>query len=215
MCLYYHKIDLNQLSTSNPYSEEYPSPVELALPNNIIVETPESQRYSAWSNLRRFPSLNSHPAPDRTDSLSAAQGGITVLGPRELAKQQYIPYRPYRAQQQHAANQASKPPRASSDASIRKLHHHSRVNSLQSIYSPDYDHSVEPSTSKSVGPVSEDEFSYLSSSPGQSVDKRFRTFSEGTATIVPDAVVSFPPPLRNRHAEQSSRKWIDQLCQNL
>ncbi|KAK5958866.1 hypothetical protein OHC33_000710 [Knufia fluminis] len=218
MCLYYHRIDLEQLSTSNPFSKEYLFPDESPLPNNTIVESPESRRHTAWTNLRRFPSLKSYPAEDSTRFPDAALEDITVRGPRELSKQRYMPYQPFRDQQPPTANQTLKLPNTSSHASIRKLHHHNRVDSMRSIYSPDDDHSVNTSTPKSVSPVSEADSPKLSCTSEQSkpsFDRARWSFEGDIPTTVSDIEVPFPPPLRVRHAEQSPTIWMDQLCQNL
>lgn len=218
MCSYYARIDIKLLSTSNPFSEEYPSPAEAAMPNNIIVESPESQRHTAWTNLRRFPSLSRRAPPANTESSNSSPGYISIRGPRELAKQTDLSCdKPFRPQQQPAAIDSPSRPSSStsSKSSPHKLQHHNRVDSLQSIYSPDHDHSSDTSTPRPMSPVSEDEFSYLSSSHERSTKAKYTPFVRDGSRAVSVAEEPLPPPLKIRRAEQSSSAWMDQLCQKL
>ena len=214
MCSYYARIDIKLLSTTNPFSEEYLSPVESTLPYNIIVESPESQRHTAWTNLRRFPSLHNPALLNSTQSSKVSSRGITIRGPKELAKEQNISYQPFRPQQR-PATQTSKLFDASSTTPPRRLHHHDRVDSLASSYSPVSDTSPSADTPSSMSPVSEDEFAYLPSSSQSSTKTGYMPFMTNTSTVLPDAEVPIPPPLKIRRAEQSSVAWIDQICRNL
>jgi len=204
MCSYYIRVDIKHLSTSNPFSEEYESPAETAMPNNIIVESPESRRHTAWTNMRRFPSSSRSAAPANTESSNSSPGYITILGPTELAKRTNLwCNQPFRLQQQPAAADRSNRPLAStsSRSSPHKLQHHNRVDSLQSIYSPDYDHSSDTSTPRSMSPISEDEFSYLPSSHERSTRAKYTPFVRDRSRAVSVAEVPLPPPPKIRHAE--------------
>ena len=214
MCSYYTRIDIKLLSTTNPFSEEYLSPVESTLPYNIIVESPESRRHTAWTNLRRFPSLHSPALLDSTQSSKESSKGITIRGPRELAKEQTVSYQHFRPQQRPATQTFKR-----SDASIttppRRLYYHDRVDSLGSSYSPVSDTSSSGGPQGSISPVSEDEFAYLPSSPRLWAKTGDMSFLTDTSRVLPDAEVPIPPPLKIRRAEDSSVAWIDQMCKNL
>lgn len=57
MCLIYKELDLKDLPTSNPFSENVPSPVGPPIPECILIESPAAHQYPAWTDLRRFPSM--------------------------------------------------------------------------------------------------------------------------------------------------------------
>lgn len=204
MCSYYLKIDVKHLSTSNPFSEEYSTPAEAAMPSNIIVESPESRKHTAWSNLRRFPSLDCPAAPASTVSRKAFPGHITIRGPRELAKQPNLscnePDLP--PQQPAIVRNPSRPSSStSSRLSPRKLQHQGRTDSLQSIYALDCDHSSDTSTLKSMSPVSEDEFSYLSLSHERPIQGRHKPVIRDGSRVFNVAEVPLSAPLRARCPE--------------
>lgn len=180
MCSFYTKIDIQQLPLSNPFLDDMtPSPVEVELPNNIVVESPESGVHTAWTNVRRFPSLHQQNlSTGARTSQQTTSRTISINGPREMAKQDQFSYTAFHPQLQ--SNKA--PHRASAIVSRQhKLQHHSRVDSfpeamVEKIVSGK---SSQNSTPRSTSPGSvisyaddEDEFSYLPSSA-----KIARTFS--------------------------------------
>lgn len=57
MCLIYNEIDLKELPTSNPFSENVPTPIDPSVPECILIESPSAHQYPAWTGLRRFPSM--------------------------------------------------------------------------------------------------------------------------------------------------------------
>ena len=206
MCSYYQKIDLKHLPTSNPWLEA--SPIDVAVPDNIIVESPEAQKRTAWTNMHRFPSLNSAKHDATTSPLPKP---MTILGPTQLMKQRLATYNPRHVQR--------KPIATSSDAAqqgnplSRRLSRQGRVASFPSATSTDSDHESLSRTSPSdpSSPVSDEEFEYLplsqsqSRHPPQSLPSKF---SIGYRMPVP-----VPTPVRIRHP-QSSTQWMNEACGN-
>lgn len=215
MCSYYHQIDLKQLPSSNPFAEENTTPVETTLPNNIVVESPDSQIHTAWTNIRRFPSLYRHPPTKNEYATSSTLSSkpITVLGPRELARQSQLPYEPYRRGQNFSPLDTSV---KDARAQPHQLLHQSRINSIPVTVqtSIEHDSSSSEAASGQPSPVSEDEFSYLPSSQSTLVSPIEPQPSLDIARTAIRVEVPIPAPLRIRRAPQSSTEWMDDVCRN-
>ena len=218
MCSYYTRIDIRSLSTSNPFSTEYLSPAEPNLPNNITIESPESQRHTVWTNLQRFPSPNSYAAPGSTRPSCPSPATITIRGPTELAKlSNHSNYKPYRPQNHHppAIEVSHLPTSSPSTISPRRLQRRNRVDSLQSIYPPESGHSLHRDTPELTSPVSEDEFLYLPSSPNRVAKLRYTLVARDALEDAAGADMPASPPQGVGRAENSSSTWMNEICRNL
>lgn len=174
ICSYYVKLDLEELPTSNPFIDDdddmIPSPTDVEVPNTIIVETPELGQHTAWTNLRRFPSLYyaSPPGPRQVQStIKSPSRRISIYGPRqvvEFGRSSHVASDSYQqgravSSQAHTCDMISSPQ--------RKLQRHDRVDSFPEAMTDDfvYSRSFPRSTAESTSSVSdEEEFSYLPSS---------------------------------------------------
>lgn len=226
MCSFYTKLDIKQLPLSNPFLDDTsPTPVEVELPSNIVVESPESGVHTAWTNVRRFPSLHQqHIYTDSQTSQQSTPRSISIHGPKEMSKQgqfSYVPYNPQQQAKKNALRQAD-----TFVSSQRKLQRHSRIDSFPEAMSEKAasGKSSQNSTPGSLSPVSaddyedddEDEFSYLPSTP-----KVVRVFSPQIVSVkqpfkhAVTSDVSLPEPLRIRRKEQGPAQWMNEVCQNL
>lgn len=217
MCSIYNNIDLRQLPASNPFLEGDVSPADVAMPHDIIVESPESQRHTAWTNMRRFPSLHrpSTVKHEISSSSSPLPKPITIFGPRQLARQSQSPYEAY---QSSAKSEIQNLSHKDARAQPHKLVHQSRVNSvpLKIHTGIELDDSSTGSTSGQPSPVSDDEFAYLPSSqstlsrPPTNLYPTINTVQEVSAVDVP-----VPAPLKVRRTPQSPTEWMNEVCKNL
>ena len=210
MCSYYQKIDLKHLPTSNPWLEA--SPIDVAVPDNIIVESPEAQKRTAWTNMHRFPSLNQSACSAKHDATtSPSPKAITIRGPTQLAKQRPATYDPRHVQRKPLATSTETVQQG--NPLSRRLSRQGRVLSFPPVTSADSDHESPSCTSSPdpPSPVSDDEFEYLPTS-----QLRFKSaprshpprFSIGYRMPVP-----VPTPLRIRNP-QSSTQWVNEACAN-
>ena len=89
MCLIYNELDLKELPRSNPFSENVPTPIDSSVPECIFIESPAAQRYTAWTDLRRFPSMAA--ATDRNStSKHHSPRSISIQGPSTFPPQQTL-----------------------------------------------------------------------------------------------------------------------------
>lgn len=228
MCSFYTKLDLRQLPVSNPFLDDMtPTPVEaeVEVPNNIIVESPESSRHTAWTNMRRFPSLHRPgviPGPPSSSSSSSPQSAsrtISIYGPREMAKLDQHNYVAFNPQQQQRKTDTVYVP--STTASFHhKLQHHNRVDSFPQAMTEEFSSgtSSQSSTPRCQSPVSDDEeFSYLPSTPKLAQTQILRpAVVRQPASHVVTTDASCPEPLRfNKHKEQAAAQWMSEACNTL
>lgn len=217
MCSFYIKLDIKQLPLSNPFLDDMtPTPTEVELPNNIVVESPESGIHTAWTNVRRFPSLHQQnlSAGTRT-SQQITTRTISINGPRELAKQDQFSYVAF-----HPQPRSNKPPHQNSAVVLNqhRLPQHNRIDSfpdamVEKIMSEKSSQNLTP---RSISPASmssyhddddDDEFSYLPSSP-----KVARTFSPRIVAVKQSpkragaSELPYPEPLRIKYKEQGSAR---------
>lgn len=223
MCSYYTKIDLAQIPTSNPFLDGItsPSPVEpeAVMPNNIVIESPDSTRHTAWTNMRRFPSLyrpvgktqrhSMHmPAPS---SSQPTPRSISIYGPQERSKSDRHSFTSIntQGQQRHSVTVQL----SDSAASFHhKLQHYNRVDSFPEAMTDGSVSSISSpgSTPRSLSPVSDDEeFDYL-----PSLVRVFETRSPHTVRVkkpvkfAADTSVHVPEPLRfTRYNDQPTTQW--------
>lgn len=177
ICSYYTRIDLRQLPTSNPFLDDFtPTPIEaeVEVPNTIVVESPESSQHTAWTNMRRFPSLHrvrmaSDLPPLSTSVLSSPQSAsrtISIFGPREVSKVEQHPHPTFEPQSQRRHI-----PIVQSTNSTTTWHpqlqHYNRVDSFPRAMSEGSVSSTSShggDTPGNLSPVSDDEeFAYLPS----------------------------------------------------
>lgn len=217
MCSFYNRIDLKQLPTSNPFLDEDASPADIPVPNDIIIESPESQRHTAWTNMRRFPSLYLSAPAKNENSLSSSTlpKPISIFGPQELTRQSQSPYQSYL---HGTKSEVQNIPRKDARAQPHKLVHQSRVNSvpLRIHTRVECDDSSTGSTSGQPSPISDDEFAYLPSSRYTITPPQTNSYSAvETAKEVLSVDVPIPAPLKVRRAPQSPTEWMNEACRNL
>lgn len=228
ICSYYTKIDVRQLATSNPFLDGTLTPtpvdaeveVEVKLPTTIIIESPDSSQQTAWTNLRRFPSLYRapiHHEPSLLPLSSASSSQITprtisIYGPREMSKFNQDSYNTFGQQNwqrnTHIGNSAIR-----DNSFHRKLQHHNRVNSSHEIVT---DGSVsglssQSSTPRDLSPVSdEEEFAYLPSSVEVIEVAQPRIMPiRAPADYTAPTNVTVPKPLNfNKYKDRPSAQWM-------
>jgi len=219
MCTYYDRINLKELPTSNPFniSDELESPIEPALPNNIIVESPESQRHIAWQNLRRFPSLHTGAAFGGDKQTDAAPT-ISVYGPRELLRPLARPIlatRERKSPPPHIKAVIRSVPVATGH---RKLQHQDRILSFSDAIVDELEHDPTslPGTPKSQSSISdEDEFSYLASStttPTFSSPPKVKSSHDYFVQNTRSLELANSKLLASSQAPSASTAWMAQIC---
>ena len=196
LCSLYNKINLTTLPSSNPWldEEEFQPP-----PTTIFVESPESARYTAWSNVRRFPSLL--PLAVELDSSSTP----VVSSPQE--------YRGVVRQNRSTWQSINRKPLPV----VHELQRRRRVDSFTAVVQQERN-----MTPESLTPTSEHGFEFGSvpkpvelpaenrrrKSSVVSREYQYRTFN-------PSAVSLVPAPLRVRsNVSESQSDYINELCQD-
>lgn len=213
MCSYYTKLDLERLPLSNPFLDDMtPSPVEIQMPSNIVVESPESNRHTAWTNVRRFPSLQRPGTVPREAQPSSQHSPrfISIYGPREMSKQSQYTYVPFSPSRDHAGPEAD-----ANTFTPRKLQHHNRIDSFPQALADESTpgRSSPSSTPRSLSPVSdEDEFSYLPSTPRVAKAYATRVIILGQPVI---SQIQRPRPAKTPHQETATTQWMNEACRNL
>lgn len=214
MCNYYLNIDLRQLPTSNPFAtDDVDSPtVGLELPSNIVVESPESQRYVAWQSIQRFPSL-------RLDSATADK----EQSPRPKSFTIYRPYEQPRLPMNNS-NTLESPRRIHSPPPTRvvirrvpvtiglhKFQERDPVSAKAEVEHVDEDQAHSGFTSEPVSPISdEEEVSYLRAIPTPLHKPQHLPVIASVRGCVPAVLQP-----GTRHSQIPSTEWMAQACRNL
>lgn len=212
MCSYYQRIDLRQLPASNPFTDnDLDSPsIEPELPNNIIVSSPESQRYVAWQKMQRFPSLK----PDSViadPETSQRPGSFTIYGPREQSR-----LSTHALQSSPGRTYFAPTPRVTKHVPVaigRTLQRQDRVlvPTQAAIEHPDNDQSHGPDSPKSISSMSDtEEFSYLHTAPAPLHKPQLPPILTTMTSHVPMTLQAGV-----RQPQTVSTQWMTQACQNL
>lgn len=222
MCTYYDRINLKELPTSNPFivSDDLDSPAEPVLPNNIIVESPESQRHIAWENLRRFPSLHMD-ATMGSDKQTNRTPTFSIYGPRELTRPAGEPILATKERKSPPPHIKAVIRRVPVSSGHHKLQHQDRISSFSDAIVDELEHDPTslPGTPKSQSSISdEDEFSYLASptmTPPFTSLPKVRSPHDSFARSNRNIRLANSKLLDSRQAPSASTAWMAQVCQNL
>lgn len=222
MCSYYNTISLKELPTSNPFTsgDDLECSSGPALPTDIIVESPWSERYVAWRDPHRFPSLH-EPGRLGHNRQTHTTSAVSVHGPSGLLK---------RPRKISLTSSKRKFPSSRIEVVVQtvpaatsshKLQHYdgTSFSSATNTNESEYDSCVSPSSPKSFSSISDDEeFSYLArsrtNSPSPSLTRLVSVESPQSSNMQ-DLASSNSEPSDSRQAYSKSTEWVAQICGNL